>query len=55
VAQILHGFDSESAVLAVEKGPMKSGGGENPGHFGRSDLPESTAELNVARFKSLLY
>src|SRR5437660_1724711 len=51
MAQRLERLDSESAMLGVEKSPMKSRRSQDPRHFKRSDLIKSAADLQLALFQ----
>src|SRR5579885_759673 len=52
-AHVLNGFDVECAVLGVDEGPVKPGGGEDARNFRRTQLREPRAQLNASLGQSL--
>ena len=52
-ADVLYRFKAEAAVFGVNKGPVKSGGCEEAGDLGGTELSEVGAELQLAGFQGL--
>jgi hypothetical protein len=54
-AKVLNRFDSETAVLSIDKRPLESSRGVYPSHFRRSKLRHARAELQLAVLERLPY